>query len=130
MKFFDETFDWAAKSAIIHSDAEAAKANQSSSGGSDEAPWLKKSPLPNLQEKLQGAGTAITNARKSLAAVDASSSEGLAIFAAASRGSRSSAEDQTAKNTEKLVEQQKQTNTTLDRIERKTQTPKVAKLTG
>jgi hypothetical protein len=52
------------------------------------------------------------------------------MFAAASRGARASAEDQTAKNTEKLVEQQKQTNTTLERIERKTQTPKVAKLTG
>ena len=92
-------------------------------------PWLKES-LPNLQERLQGAGTAIADARKSLTAVDASSSEGLAMFAAASRGSRTSAEDQTAKNTEKLVEQQKQTNTTLDRIERKTQSPKVAKLSG
>jgi hypothetical protein len=108
---------------------EAAKAKEASSGDTDASPG-SKSPLPNLQEKLQGAGAAITNARKSLAAVDASSTEGLAMFAAASRGPRASSEDQTAKNTEKLVEQQKQTNTTLDRIERKTQTPKVAKLTG
>lgn len=53
-----------------------------------------------------------------------------ALFAAGSRGSPSSPEGQTAKNTEKLVEQQKQTNTTLDRIERKAQPPKVAKLPG
>ena len=89
-----------------------------------------KNPLPNLQQRLQGAGTAIANARQSLAAVDASSSEGLALFAAASRGSRSSPEDVTAKNTEQIVEEQKKANTTLERIERKTKAPKVAKLTG
>jgi hypothetical protein len=109
---------------------EAAKANQPTAGGETDSVPGSKSPLPGLQERLQGAGTAIANARQSLAAVDASSSEGLAMFAAASRGSRSSAEDQTSKNTEKLIEQQKQANTTLERIERKTSTPKVAKLTG
>jgi hypothetical protein len=109
---------------------EAAKANQPSPRGDGTQPPGPQNPLPNLQQRLQGAGQAISNARQSLAAVDASSSEGLALFAAASRGSRSSAEDQTAKNTEKLIEQQKQANTTLERIERKTSTPKVAKLTG
>jgi hypothetical protein len=108
---------------------EAAKANTPSEGGND-APPGPQNPLPNLQQRLQGAGTAIANARQSLSAVDASSSEGLALFANASRGSRQSSEDQTAKNTEKIVEQQKQANTTLERIERKTKTPKVAKLTG
>lgn len=109
---------------------EAAKANKPSEGGEGENAPGPQSPLPQLQQRLQGAGTAIANARQSLAAVDASSSEGLALFAAASRGSRLSSEDQMAKNTEKIVEEQKKANTTLERIERKTQTPKVAKLSG
>jgi hypothetical protein len=109
---------------------EAAKVNKPSEEGGSEAGPGSQSPLPQLQQRLQGAGTAIAQARQSLSAVDASSSEGLALFAAASRGSRQSSEDQTAKNTEKLVEQQKQTIAALERIERNTGKPKVAKLTG
>ena len=108
---------------------EAAKANQPVGSDGENAPG-PQSPIPQLQQRLQGAGTAIANARQSLAAVDASSSEGLALFAAASRGSRLSSEDQMAKNTEKIVEEQKKANETLARIERKTKSPKVAKLTG
>ncbi len=108
---------------------EAGKAKAETGGGAAE-PAGPQSPLPQLQQRLEGAGKAISHARQSLSAVDASSSEGLALFAAASRGSRLSSADQTAKNTEKIVEQQKQANTTLERIERKTKTPKVAKLSG
>ncbi len=108
---------------------EAAKANQPTASGGEQPPG-PQNPLPNLQQRLQGTGNAIANTRQSLSAVDASSSEGLALFAAASRGSRYSAQDQMARNLEKLLEQQKQANQTLNHIERKTTPPKVAKLTG